>query len=330
MDLYAAYELCEEFTLHDASYLLDGYEPLPPGVSPKNDPHERIRHRAGMLAHQLVNDAKTGKLRATHKDYGGVFLLGGSWEWTVKRNDLKDWAKRKMIRPAFLFPQLPHHDSVRNVATAEANRFGTQHQVSTLEHWSALLRIAQQINNGQLLAYVRDSDGAFARLRGDDALVFQMRDFLSKGAKSEPRLPVAPVNQAVAESTIAEDQVAKNMDWAEQIYIPTEVVQVVEASSKAKNVHLVQSIAGQAKQDGCTRRDILDPVIDKAIRDAGRKDLQQVFLKLRELALQSELPFTGEIDGDALCYTNSENKPDKLNKKALSQRLQRRRAVEGR
>jgi hypothetical protein len=328
MDLFTAYELCEEFTLHDVSYLLDGYEPLPPGFSPKNDPHERIRHRAGMLAQQLVNDAKTGKLRATYKDYGGVFLLGGPWEWTVKRNDLKDWAKRKMIRPAFLFPQLPDLNSIRNVATAEAYRFGTQGKVFELEYQRALLRIAKQINKGQVVAYVRDSDGEFAKLQGDDSLIFQMRGFLAKGAKSEHCLTIVREAQPMAESTAAESLISTSMDWADRIHIPTEVAHAKPATEPQK-ISPMKSRPREAKQG--MGGDILTPLIEKVIRDVGSEEFSAVFPRLRELALNGESPFTGFLGDEdgALCYRNPENKLDKLTINALQKRLQRRRGGRG-
>ena len=73
------------------------------------------------------------------------------------------------------------------------------------------------------------------------------------------------------------------------------------------------------------RRNNLDPAIDKAIEQAGNKELADVYLKLKELALAGEKPFTGEIDGDALRYTNDNNNPAKLTKEALGKRLKNRR-----
>jgi hypothetical protein len=212
-----------------------------------------------------------------------------------------------MIRPAFLFPQLPLLDTVQNVAMAEANRAGTQSHGFTLEYRCPLLRIAQQINNGQLVAYVPDADGEFAKLKGDDALVFQMRSFLAVGVKSDERLPDGSESCLSGERTAA-NLVSTNMDWTERVHIPSEVALTAKSPTEPENARHVRSISGDAKQDDNTGRDILAPVIDKAIRDAGSKDFQVVFLKLRELALNGEPPFNGEIDGSALCYTNSQNK----------------------
>jgi hypothetical protein len=327
MDLFSAYELYEEFTLHDASYLLCGYEPLPPGFPPKNDPHEKIRHRAMMLAIQLVNDARAGKLRATYRKSDVIQLIGPP-EWTVKRNDLKDWAKRKMIRPPFLFPQLPLLDSVRNVATAEAYRFGTQGKVFELEYQRAILRIAQQINNRQVVAYVPDSDGEFARLQGADALVFQMRNFLGRGRRSEQGLPAARQDELMGNSTTAGNVVLTNMDWAERIHIPTEVAPAKPATEPQK-ISPMKSRPREAKQG--MGGDILTPLIEKVIRDVGSEEFSAVFPRLRELALNGESPFTGFLGDEdgALCYRNPENKLNKLTAAALKKRLQRRRTSRG-
>lgn len=72
------------------------------------------------------------------------------------------------------------------------------------------------------------------------------------------------------------------------------------------------------------RRNFLDPVIDQAIEQAGSKELQEVYLKLKELALSSEPPFTGEIDGNGLCYTDDNDQRAILNKESLRKRLLRR------
>lgn len=72
------------------------------------------------------------------------------------------------------------------------------------------------------------------------------------------------------------------------------------------------------------RRDILDPAIEKAIKTAGSHDTAAVYLALRSLALEEEQPFTGSVEKDALCYTDSNNNPKLLSKDALSKRLKRR------
>lgn len=65
----------------------------------------------------------------------------------------------------------------------------------------------------------------------------------------------------------------------------------------------------------------LDAPIMKAIAKAGTLATATVFVQLKELALNEEKPFTGVIDGGALCYTNDDDKPAKLNKDGLRDRL---------
>lgn len=72
------------------------------------------------------------------------------------------------------------------------------------------------------------------------------------------------------------------------------------------------------------RRNTLDPAIDKAIEKAGNTELADVYLQLKEMALSGEKPFSGVIEGDALCYTDDNNKDAKLTKNALGKRLKTR------
>ena len=73
------------------------------------------------------------------------------------------------------------------------------------------------------------------------------------------------------------------------------------------------------------RRNTLDPAIDKAITEAESHETADVYLKLRELALAEEKPFTGHLNGDALCYTDGNNTEAQLTKEALGKRLKNRR-----
>lgn len=74
------------------------------------------------------------------------------------------------------------------------------------------------------------------------------------------------------------------------------------------------------------RRRFLDPVIDEAVTRAGNTNLADVFFHLRNMALESTPPFTGEISkGGALFYTDEENCESKLTRDGLKQRLYRRR-----
>lgn len=71
------------------------------------------------------------------------------------------------------------------------------------------------------------------------------------------------------------------------------------------------------------RTNSLDVPIKKAITEAESFETGAVYLKLREMALSGELPFSGEIENGALCYTNDTGKPDKLTKDALGKRLKK-------
>lgn len=71
------------------------------------------------------------------------------------------------------------------------------------------------------------------------------------------------------------------------------------------------------------RTNSLDTPIQKAIKQAGSLDTGAVFVALRELAISEEKPFTGVVEGDALCYTNDDNEPAKLSKGALRKRLKK-------
>lgn len=71
------------------------------------------------------------------------------------------------------------------------------------------------------------------------------------------------------------------------------------------------------------RRDLLTPIIEEAVKEAGSYDSAKVFLILKEKALSSTSPFTGNIEGDSLQYTNSKNKIDLLSKEAIGKRLSR-------
>jgi hypothetical protein len=73
------------------------------------------------------------------------------------------------------------------------------------------------------------------------------------------------------------------------------------------------------------RTNSLDAPIEKAIEQAGNLATATVFLKLKELAINGELPFTGQVEGDALCYTNDNDEPGNLTKNALDHRLRGRR-----
>ena len=84
---------------------------------------------------------------------------------------------------------------------------------------------------------------------------------------------------------------------------------------------------GQPKHSGeikKERRNSLDHLIDEAIKLVGNLENSDVFPALKEMALNERRPFTGEVEGNSLCYTNDNDLPAKLTKEALGKRLKRR------
>lgn len=69
------------------------------------------------------------------------------------------------------------------------------------------------------------------------------------------------------------------------------------------------------------RTNSLDAPIKKAIEQAKSVDTGAVWVHLRELAINEEKPFTGVVEGNALCYTADGNNEAKLSKDALRKRL---------
>jgi len=114
--------------------------------------------------------------------------------------------------------------------------------------------------------------------------------------------------------------------------LPPEVSAVLPAaplslsSAAATNALLASQLRTEANPvRHKLRTNSLDAPIQKAITLAGNLSTAAVFLQLKNLALENEPPFTGQVEGDALCYTNDDNKSDKLTKNALDHRLRPRR-----
>lgn len=103
------------------------------------------------------------------------------------------------------------------------------------------------------------------------------------------------------------------------------VAHLMPADAPAAKVEAVLDTTRAQVTQNKLRRNNLDPAIGKAINQAKNTELADVYLELKELALSGEKPFTGALDGDALCYTNDNNEPAKLTKDALGKRLKKRR-----
>lgn len=115
-------------------------------------------------------------------------------------------------------------------------------------------------------------------------------------------------------------------------YIPSPSLPVITPAANSSFVPASLATTASAISVGAKNtishklnRNILDAAIDEAIKQAGNMQSADVWLKLKGLAIEEYSPFTGIIEGPALCYTNSNDKPAKLTKDALYKRLRVRR-----
>lgn len=114
------------------------------------------------------------------------------------------------------------------------------------------------------------------------------------------------------------------LDWCRSIGYSS-LADQFNQTAPVGSVNISQPSPGaQTRVKHKLRRNNLDPAIDKAIKQAESHELADVYLKLKALAIDEEKPFTGALDGDALCYTDDNNQPAKLPKEALGKRLKRR------
>jgi len=122
--------------------------------------------------------------------------------------------------------------------------------------------------------------------------------------------------------------------WVDPVRFPR--FPFLRADSAARDVDDPLVPCSAEKPTGTTkresRRDALDPAIDKAVELAGGLHHPAVWLQLKELALAGTLPFTGAVDGNALAYTSANNRIriKWLNRDALRKRLERRLQMSGR
>lgn len=131
-------------------------------------------------------------------------------------------------------------------------------------------------------------------------------------------------NSSVKAGTIKEhDTPAKWIEWAQGKGYSVAHLMPADAPGAKVEAEPVATHA-PATMTNKLRRNSLDPAIDEAIKQAGSDELAAVYLKLKAMALNEEMPFTGALDGDALCYTDDNNQPARLTKDALSKRLKRR------
>lgn len=99
------YDFFDSFTLHDASFLLLNFDPLPIYPRLQDDESKKKYHIADAMTEQLMASVKSGQLAAIKKDIGSDWCLAGPPEWEIKRSDLKKWAAERKINAKFLFPE---------------------------------------------------------------------------------------------------------------------------------------------------------------------------------------------------------------------------------
>ena len=209
--------------------------------------------------------------------------------------------------------------------------------VTTVELWQALL-LSLNINppgNGWLIdnAAGRTGDIPFAYLDKHGLTdVFNGRWKLIKNKlehyRSLARLtPTIELTSFITLSFFA--KLAVDFEWdnlpSELLRLATEAAPIAQTNNLTAKSEVIKPIQRGAKKHFKLNRNALDPSIDVAIRQAGNMELADVFLKLKELAINGTSPFTGLIECGALCYTNSNDKSDKLTKNALGKRLKIRR-----
>lgn len=117
-----------------------------------------------------------------------------------------------------------------------------------------------------------------------------------------------------APATATERNSAASMSPEAQSGPPAKVTEGAPPSKSTANIlHSIKD-----------RRRGIDDRIDEAITKTGSYRTATVLVALRDVALNEIAPFTGHIEGDALCYTNDKNKSAKLTRDALDSILRRR------
>lgn len=135
-----------------------------------------------------------------------------------------------------------------------------------------------------------------------------------------------PGDSTLPQATFAEDNVSKHD--LKLILEGFESIQSWDAVSGDTNYgqHILEQRQPAVihTHKSTSRSNILDPAIKRAIELAGNSNTADVFLKLRELALEGTPPFSGLLDKGALWYSDASSKQKSLSKDALHKRLKRR------
>lgn len=104
--------------------------------------------------------------------------------------------------------------------------------------------------------------------------------------------------------------------------VPRETIEELLEKAQPKRAQPVSSVAiGGTKH--LIKRNSLDGPLEQAMQRAGSTSTGNVWVHLRELALEGTLPFTGLVQDDALHYTNDKKQHAMLSKEALKKRLQK-------
>ncbi|MER0216059.1 MAG: hypothetical protein DU481_07660 [Nitrosomonas sp.] len=110
----------------------------------------------------------------------------------------------------------------------------------------------------------------------------------------------------------------------DEAVIPTQdLIDYIKDNKFSKQLE-PQTTKRENTKTGRNRRNCLDPAIDKAIEMAGNSNTADVYLQLKQLALDEHPPFNGTINNGALCDTNDDDDHAELSRDALAGRLRRR------
>lgn len=279
--------------------------------------HEKTGEPCEGMKSQLNAAVKDGELQTYSPDSftKNYSKITRDFYEHVYWNKLNDWLKKNKPHVDCEFPDPNFPD--KKFYTDEANRNGGRYQLglaamiiassAKAEVNSMMHKLFEAAGAGELRVYERGMDEVY-------------RFTTAPNWKSNPQLK----DNEIKLEAKWNDLNAWLKDKERGIFDAYNFPEPDAPAAKVKAV--VDTTRAQVTQNKL-RRNNLDPAIDKAIKQAENKELADVYLKLKELALSGEMPFTGALDGDALCYTNDNNKPSKLTKDALGKRLKKRRST---
>ena len=211
--LYEDYFAIDMFSLRDAAFLFRDLHPGRPGT-------EITESTVRLVAEELVRDRNHLQARFV----GEEDQRGDPDHWIAARENLKAWARRTNLRPSFLFPLVPELVTIYHFIREESYKVGgTQKHLVELGYFKARERVAQEILNGKLKAYVYDSEGDPKMVSGDHEYMQQIRIFLREGEKYKrwteysqflPHLDLDQPPRAHQRSRVI------NLDWVSSAYIP--------------------------------------------------------------------------------------------------------------